>query len=194
MVHSPNGTFAKWFIRQMVHMPNGTFAKWHTPRFFNLHLAMRLPKYLFPQWWTEKSSCNIFPMCEIYFSDHARTNFSAEFTRIQFCSTESQITCFFSFLTTIWKKFATALFHALCPLIFRATVVLKTVLCHIFDGISLNKPPKFTQKKILGVKIGQKKIGRKSLVEKVLPYQTFLRDGIPTQWPNQFFVYSFSLF
>jgi hypothetical protein len=31
MVHSPNGTFAKWFIRQLVHSPNGTFAKWHTP-------------------------------------------------------------------------------------------------------------------------------------------------------------------
>jgi hypothetical protein len=27
----------------------------------------------------------------------------------------------------------------------------------------------------------KKKVGRKSLVEKVLPYQTFLREGIPTQ-------------
>jgi hypothetical protein len=82
--------------------------------------------YLFSQWWTEKSSCNIFPMREIHFSDHARTNFSAEFTRrrksvskcseklisqigkmlqlllgpplrMQFCSTESQITRFFAF-------------------------------------------------------------------------------------------------
>jgi hypothetical protein len=26
MVHSPNGTFAKWFIRQMVHSPNNTQA------------------------------------------------------------------------------------------------------------------------------------------------------------------------
>jgi hypothetical protein len=26
MVHSPNGTFAKWFIRQMVHSPNSTQA------------------------------------------------------------------------------------------------------------------------------------------------------------------------
>jgi hypothetical protein len=24
MVHSPNGTFAKWHIRQMAHSPNGT--------------------------------------------------------------------------------------------------------------------------------------------------------------------------
>jgi hypothetical protein len=26
----------------------------------------------------------------------------------------------------------------------------------------------------------------KSTLEKVLPNQTFLREGIPTQWPNQF--------
>jgi hypothetical protein len=31
-------------------------------------------------------------------------------------------------------------------------------------------------------------------VEKVLPYQTFIREGIPTQWHNQFFVYSIFLF
>jgi hypothetical protein len=31
-------------------------------------------------------------------------------------------------------------------------------------------------------------------VEKVLPYQTFLREGIPTQWPNQIVSYSFSRF
>jgi hypothetical protein len=36
MVHLPNGTFAKWFIRQMVHSPNGTQAlhctlEWLTP-------------------------------------------------------------------------------------------------------------------------------------------------------------------
>jgi hypothetical protein len=30
----------------------------------------------------------------------------------------------------------------------------------------------------------KKKVGRKSSVEKVLPYQTFLREGIPTQWPK----------
>jgi hypothetical protein len=40
----------------------------------------------------------------------------------------------------------------------------------------------------------KKKVGRKSLVEKVLPYQTFLREGIPTQWPNQFVSYSISRF
>jgi hypothetical protein len=34
--------------------------------------------YCVSQWWTEKSS--IFPMREIHFSDHERTNFSAEFT------------------------------------------------------------------------------------------------------------------
>jgi hypothetical protein len=35
-------------------------------------------QYLFPQWVAEKSSCNIFPMREIYFSDYEQTNFSAE--------------------------------------------------------------------------------------------------------------------
>jgi hypothetical protein len=31
--------------------------------------------YLFPQWVAEESSCNIFPMSEIHFSEHhARTN------------------------------------------------------------------------------------------------------------------------
>jgi hypothetical protein len=31
----------------------------------------------------------------------------------------------------------------------------------------------------------KKKVGKKSAVEKVLPYQTFLREGIPTQLPNR---------
>jgi hypothetical protein len=42
--------------------------------------------------------------------------------------------------------------------------------------------------------LDKKKVGRKSPMEKLLPYQTFLREGIPAQWPNQFFVYSIFLF
>jgi hypothetical protein len=28
MAHSPNGSFAKWYIRQMAHSPNGTHPIW----------------------------------------------------------------------------------------------------------------------------------------------------------------------
>jgi hypothetical protein len=44
-------------------------------------MRFTMKEYLFPQWRTEESSCKNFPMREIHFSDHARTNFSAEFTR-----------------------------------------------------------------------------------------------------------------
>jgi hypothetical protein len=39
------------------------------------YITARVVEYLFPQWVAEESSCKIFPMREIHFSDHhARTN------------------------------------------------------------------------------------------------------------------------
>jgi hypothetical protein len=51
-----------------------------------------------------------------------------------------------------------------------------------------------TNKQTLLAVLDKKKVGWKSTVEKVLPNQTFLREGIPTQWPNQFVSYSISRF
>jgi hypothetical protein len=83
---------------------------------------MRTQTFSTPRFTRLKSSFvrrqkNEFYKLEQFYNDL----FEGQPLRMQFCSTESQIT-FFCFLTTIWKNFATALFHALRPLTFRATV------------------------------------------------------------------------
>jgi hypothetical protein len=55
MVHSPNGTFAKWFIRQKVQSPNGTFAKWHTPQTIIKQKMLRIQ----PQQWRFSRKSNL---------------------------------------------------------------------------------------------------------------------------------------
>jgi hypothetical protein len=52
MVHSPNGSIAKWYIRQMAHSPNGTHPKqtesesegFSKSEIFGLGLGLRHPK------------------------------------------------------------------------------------------------------------------------------------------------------